>query len=73
MSGWQSSSLPPWQSFVPLTGSTTFQKGTALLSAPYNIDYNGNPHRNPMDMGAIAGAGTRVRRVAAEDPLAFDQ
>lgn len=61
MTGWQSissaSSLPPWQSFAPLAGSTTFQKGTTLLPAPYNLDYNGNPHRNPMDMGGIAGSG----------------
>jgi hypothetical protein len=61
-SGWQSlanaSALPTWQSFAPLSGSSTFQRGTALLPAPYNVDYNGTAQRNPMDLGAIAGTGS---------------
>jgi len=60
-SGWQSianaSNLPTGQSFAPTAGSSTFHEGTALLPAPYNVDYFGTAHRNPMDLGAIAGTG----------------
>jgi PKD repeat protein len=69
MSGWRSltnaAALPSWTAFVPLSGSSTFQQGTALLAAPYNLDYNGSPHRNPMDLGALAGSGGIVAPLAA--------
>jgi PKD repeat protein len=69
MTGWRSianaGSLPTWTAFSPLSGSSTFQEGTALLAAPYNVDFNGSPHRNPMDMGALAGSGGVVAPVAA--------
>jgi PKD repeat protein len=69
MSGWRSlanaASLPTWTAFVPLSGSSTFRQGTALLPAPYNLDYNGSPHRNPMDLGALAGSGGVVAPLAA--------
>jgi PKD repeat protein len=61
MTGWRSiataSAIPSWSAFAPTSASSTLGRGTALLAAPYNVDYNGNTHRNPMDLGGIAGSG----------------
>jgi hypothetical protein len=64
MSGWRSiasvSQIPAATSFQPTSSSSTLGKGTALMAAPYNVDYFNNPHRNPMDLGAIANSPTPI-------------
>jgi hypothetical protein len=72
MSGWRDLKNPDqvsWRDFAPSAASSTNGAGTgiqvaktlaSLVSSVLHLDFNANPHNDPVDMGAVRRSSGKV-------------